>query len=57
MTNMILFGALLARRPLVQVATVEEILIEKLGARKAHLQEANLRALARGLELGVAQHA
>ena len=54
---MILFGALLARRPLVEVATVEAILIEKLGARKAHLHETNLRALARGLELSVAQHA
>jgi len=57
MTNMILFGALLSRRPLVSVATVEHILIEKLGARQAHLQETNLRALAHVLELGAAQHA
>ncbi|MBN2304554.1 MAG: 2-oxoacid:acceptor oxidoreductase family protein [Anaerolineae bacterium] len=53
--NMILFGALLARRPLVSVDTVQRVLIDKLGNRKAHLHEANITALKRGMEL--AQHA
>jgi len=55
--NMILLGALLARRPLVALASVEAVLAEKLGARKAHMQALNLRALAQGMALaqGVAE--
>ena len=53
--NMLLFGALLARRPIVQMETVQHVLIEKLGARKAHLHEVNIAALQRGYELGMEQ--
>lgn len=55
--NLILLGALLARRPIVAPATVEQVLVEKLGARKAHLHEINLRAFARGLALGQVEQA
>lgn len=52
MTNMLLFGALLARRPLVAVESVDHVLREKLGASKAHLYSINQAALERGLALG-----
>lgn len=54
-TNMILFGALLACRPLVNVETTQHVLREKLGERKAHLHEVNMRALQRGAELVLAE--
>ncbi|MCD4687681.1 MAG: 2-oxoacid:acceptor oxidoreductase family protein [Anaerolineae bacterium] len=54
-TNMILFGALLARRPLVGLDTVQRVLLEKLGERKSHLHAINIRALERGFELSRAQ--
>jgi 2-oxoglutarate ferredoxin oxidoreductase subunit gamma len=54
-TNMILLGAMLARRPLVQIETIEAVMLEKLGARKAHMQEVNTTALKRGMALGLAQ--
>jgi 2-oxoglutarate ferredoxin oxidoreductase subunit gamma len=41
MANMVLFGALLAFRPIVALETVQRVLREKLGARKAHLIEIN----------------
>lgn len=53
-TNMIMMGALLAHTPLVAVETMRDVLIEKLGERKAHLVEANMRALEKGRELGLA---
>jgi 2-oxoglutarate ferredoxin oxidoreductase subunit gamma len=56
-SNMVMLGALLSHRALVDRATVEHVLIEKLGARKAHLQEINLSALERGFVLGQAQQA
>jgi 2-oxoglutarate ferredoxin oxidoreductase subunit gamma len=52
MTNMLLFGALLARRPLVAVQSVENVLREKLGPNKAHLYAINMTALERGIALG-----
>ncbi|NLG56658.1 MAG: 2-oxoacid:ferredoxin oxidoreductase subunit gamma [Rhodococcus sp.] len=55
--NLILLGALLARRPIVAPATVEQVLIDKLGDQKAHLREINLRAFARGLALGQVEQA
>jgi 2-oxoglutarate ferredoxin oxidoreductase subunit gamma len=55
-TNMVLLGAMLARRPLVRVETAGQVLLEKLGDRKAHLREANIAALTRGMELGQAQY-
>ncbi len=53
--NMLLFGALLSRRPIVAMETVQHVLIEKLGERKAHLHEVNITALKRGYELGMQQ--
>ena len=55
-TNMVLLGALLARRPLVQIETIEAVLLEKLAPRKAHMQELNSSALRRGMALGQMQH-
>ncbi|NDJ75392.1 MAG: 2-oxoacid:ferredoxin oxidoreductase subunit gamma [Chloroflexi bacterium] len=55
MTNMILFGAMLAHRPMVALDTAEHVLLDKLGERKAHLHELNLMALRKGMELGLAQ--
>jgi 2-oxoglutarate ferredoxin oxidoreductase subunit gamma len=51
MANMILLGALLAHRPVVEPETVAQVLVEKLGTRKAHLHTINLDALQRGLTL------
>jgi 2-oxoglutarate ferredoxin oxidoreductase subunit gamma len=56
-TNMVLLGAMLSHRPLVQIDTINAVLLDKLGTRKAHLLEVNAAALARGMELGLAQHA
>jgi 2-oxoglutarate ferredoxin oxidoreductase subunit gamma len=56
MTNMILLGALLGRRPVVAMETVQAVLLDKLGSRKAHLHELNLAALALGQEIGIAQN-
>ncbi len=53
--NMILFGALLARQPIVAPETVLAVLQDKLGARKAHLHQVNKAALERGLALAQAQ--
>lgn len=50
-TNMILFGALLACRPLVEVSTALHVLREKLGDRKAHLHGINIQALERGAQI------
>jgi hypothetical protein len=55
-TNMVLLGAMLARRPLVQIETIEAVLLEKLAPRKAHMQELNSSALRRGLALGLVSH-
>jgi 2-oxoglutarate ferredoxin oxidoreductase subunit gamma len=55
MTNMVLFGALLALRPLVAMDTVQHVLHEKLGARRAHLLAINLAALDRGMAIGLEQ--
>jgi 2-oxoglutarate ferredoxin oxidoreductase subunit gamma len=56
LANMILFGAMLACRPIVALETTQTVLIEKLGARKAHLHDANIAALKRGQELAAAQN-
>jgi len=53
--NLILLGALLARRPIVALDSVERVLASKLGARKAHLLEANVAALQRGTVLAAHQ--
>ena len=54
-TNMVLLGAMLAHRPLVSGETVQRVLVDKLGARKAHLHEVNIAALERGMALGQAR--
>ncbi|MBI5958212.1 MAG: 2-oxoacid:acceptor oxidoreductase family protein [Chloroflexi bacterium] len=56
-SNMIMLGAMLIHRALVDRATVEHVLIEKLGTRKAHLQAINLTAFERGITLGQTQQA
>jgi 2-oxoglutarate ferredoxin oxidoreductase subunit gamma len=55
-TNMVLLGAMLARRPMVQIETIEAVLLEKLSASKAHLLKLNAAALRRGMELALSQH-
>jgi 2-oxoglutarate ferredoxin oxidoreductase subunit gamma len=55
-TNMVLLGAMLARRPIVQIETIEAVLLEKLSASKAHLLKLNAVALRRGMELAHSQH-
>jgi 2-oxoglutarate ferredoxin oxidoreductase subunit gamma len=54
-TNVLMLGALLARRPLVEAATIEQVMRDKLGARKAHMLEINMAAMERGKELSLAQ--
>jgi 2-oxoglutarate ferredoxin oxidoreductase subunit gamma len=54
-TNLVMLGALLARKPLVDPATIEQVMRDKLGGRKAHLLEINIAALERGKELSLAQ--
>lgn len=51
LTNMLLLGALLAQKPVVSLETTRRVLIEKLGAGKAHLHAANIAALERGWAL------
>jgi len=51
LTNMLLLGALLAQRPVVSLETTKRVLVEKLGAGKAHLHAANVAALERGWAL------
>ena len=53
--NMILLGAMLAHKPLVAMETIQRVLQQKLGERKAHLNEVNIAALERGFELGRTQ--
>ncbi len=52
-TNMILLAAMLARRPVVRMDTIEAVLVDKLGKRKAKLHEVNIVALKRGYELSL----
>jgi 2-oxoglutarate ferredoxin oxidoreductase subunit gamma len=52
MLNMAVLGAMLARRPVLEVATVEKALIDHLPSNKAHLLKSNLHVLRRGFEVG-----
>lgn len=47
-TNMVLLGALLAVHPMVNDQSITLALQEKLGAKKAHLVDINLQAIAKG---------
>jgi 2-oxoglutarate ferredoxin oxidoreductase subunit gamma len=53
MLNAAVLGAMLARRPVLQLEEVEQALIDHLPARKAHMLDANRRVLRRGYELGL----
>jgi 2-oxoglutarate ferredoxin oxidoreductase subunit gamma len=53
MMNMVLIGAMLRRRPVLELADVARALKEHLPASKAHLIEANLKVLQRGYDVAV----
>jgi 2-oxoglutarate ferredoxin oxidoreductase subunit gamma len=53
MLNMATLGAMLARRPVLNLESVKQALIDHLPARKSHMTEANLSVLARGYEIGL----
>jgi 2-oxoglutarate ferredoxin oxidoreductase subunit gamma len=52
MMNMAMLGAMLARRPVLELESMEQALKDHLPARKAHLLEKNLQVLRRGFEVG-----
>jgi 2-oxoglutarate ferredoxin oxidoreductase subunit gamma len=52
MMNMAMIGALLARRPVLELHDVELALSEHLPANKAHLLEGNIQTLRRGFTVG-----
>lgn len=52
MLNMAVLGAMLAQRPVLDLAVVEQALKDHLPASKAHLIEANGRVIQRGFEVG-----
>lgn len=51
MMNMVVVGALLARRPILSLDAVTQTLVEHLPAGKAHLIEANRQVLQRGYDM------
>jgi 2-oxoglutarate ferredoxin oxidoreductase subunit gamma len=53
MLNVATLGAMLARRPVLELDAVEQTLIEHLPANKAHLIDANKQVLRRGYEVGM----
>ena len=52
MLNVVVVGAMLARRPVLSLETVESTLIEQLSKKKADLVDANLEALKHGYKAG-----
>jgi len=52
MMNMAMLGAMLARKPVLELAALEKALIDHLPSNKAHLLESNLQVLRRGFEVG-----
>lgn len=52
MLNAAVLGAMLARRPVLQLEEVEQSLVDHLPARKAHMLDANRSVLQRGYEVG-----
>lgn len=52
MMNVAALGAMLAKRPVLELAVVEQSLKDHLPASKAHLIEANCQVLQRGFEIG-----
>ena len=53
MLNMVMVGAMLRRRPVLELAIVAKALEEHLPASKAHLIEANLQVLQRGYDAAI----
>ena len=53
MLNMVMIGAMLQRRPVLEVADVARALEEHLPPNKAHLIEANLKVLQRGYDVAL----
>ncbi len=52
MMNMAMVGAMLASRPILDLAVLEQALRDHLPDSKAHLLENNLRVLQRGFQVG-----
>jgi 2-oxoglutarate ferredoxin oxidoreductase subunit gamma len=52
MLNMVVVGALLAARPILDLAVVEGALVSHLPAGKQHLTEANLQVIRQGFAAG-----
>jgi len=50
MLNMVMVGAMVAKRPILPLTAIEQALTNHLPADKAHLLEANLQVLQRGYE-------
>lgn len=53
MLNVAAIGAMLARRPVLELEVIQETLVEHLSKRKAQLVESNLLVLKRGYEAGL----
>ncbi len=51
MLNMAAIGAMLRRRPVLEITTIEQALADHLPAAKAHLLRANRQVLGRGYEV------
>ncbi len=52
MTNMAMVGAMLARRPILTLFSLEQALRDHLPANKSHLLDSNITVLRRGYEVG-----
>jgi 2-oxoglutarate ferredoxin oxidoreductase subunit gamma len=53
MLNMAALGAMLNRRPVLELKVLQQAIIDHLPPKKAHLAAANLKVLARGYELAM----
>ena len=53
MLNMAVVGAMLQRRPILELAMLDQALVDHLPAGKAHLIEANQQVLRRGYEVAI----
>jgi len=51
LANMIALGVYLAKKPVVELKIIEEVLKQRLGNKSPKLAEANLQAIKKGLEL------
>ncbi len=53
MLNMAALGAMLCRRPVLELEVLQQAIMDHLPPKKAHLAEANLKVLHRGYELAM----